>query len=129
MSFSADLEAFAKKANVNMDTVLRKIMLDVGTSLVQTTPVDTGRARANWTINVNGPDASTTQGTDLSGSQTIAKIASYNVQAGGVYFITNSLPYINRLETGWSKQAPNGMVRITAARFQKFVSTAVVGMK
>ena len=28
MSFSADLEKFAKKADVNMDTVLRKIMLD-----------------------------------------------------------------------------------------------------
>jgi len=30
-------------------------------------------------------------------------------------FIVNGLPYINRLENGWSQQAPNGMVAITLA--------------
>jgi len=39
MSFSDDIARFAKKAGSNADLVTRKVVLDIGTSLVEKTPV------------------------------------------------------------------------------------------
>lgn len=33
------------------------------------------------------------------------------------FTLTNNLPYAERLEYGWSNQAPQGMVRVNVARF------------
>jgi hypothetical protein len=46
-----------------------------------------------------------------------ATIAGWNVQMGPI-FVSNSLPYIVRLDQGWSAKAPQGMVKqaITACR-------------
>ena len=43
---------------------------------------------------------------------------------GATIYLVNNLPYAVRLEYGWSKQAPAGMVRITAAEFQSIVDDA-----
>ncbi|MFS1538215.1 MAG: hypothetical protein ACL7BU_05405 [Candidatus Phlomobacter fragariae] len=45
-----------------------------------------------------------------------------------VYF-SNVVPYAYRLEIGHSKQAPNGMVRITAQEFQLFFNQAMTECK
>jgi hypothetical protein len=42
-----------------------------------------------------------------------------------VIYLTNALPYARRLEYGWSKQAPSGMVRISAMRFAEAVRKAI----
>ena len=42
-----------------------------------------------------------------------------------MFYITNNLPYIMRLEFGYSKQAPAGMARITVDRFQTIVNRVV----
>ena len=40
----------------------------------------------------------------------------------GVYYLSNNLPYIRRLEyEGHSGQAPNGMVRVTMAKADKIL--------
>ena len=44
--------------------------------------------------------------------------------AGGVTYLSNSLPYAVPLENGWSKQAPQGMVKLTAQEFPQYVSQA-----
>jgi len=75
-----------------------------------------GRFRANWILGVGAPDTTTTEDTDKSGGPTIERIAAAmaDQKAGGVYFVTNSLPYTMPLEyEGHSTQAPLGMVRIT----------------
>jgi hypothetical protein len=36
-------------------------------------------------------------------------------RSGLKLFLVNLVPYINRLEHGWSKQAPQGMIGITLA--------------
>lgn len=39
---------------------------------------------------------------------------SYNQTQSGVYaIVANEIPYAERVEFGWSSQAPNGMMRIT----------------
>lgn len=126
-SFAVDLKAFAEKAEGRMDTVVRKITLDLDTRIVQRTPVDTGRAQNNWNIAPDTPDTSTTEETDKSEQSIITKAqAEINrLKAGGKIFITNNLPYIEALEDGHSEaQAPNGMVAVTLAEYPGIVVKA-----
>jgi hypothetical protein len=60
-------------------------------------------------------NTSTTE--SLQAANNSNEISSIKVN-GQTIFITNSLPYAQRLEYGWSKQAPLGVVRITAVEFQ-----------
>jgi hypothetical protein len=39
------------------------------------------------------------------------------LMSGTPYYFTNSLPYAERIEYGWSTQAPEGIVRIQLQRF------------
>lgn len=137
-SFALDLSRFAKKANGRMTLVIRKVAIDIFTRVVQMTPVDTGRARANWSVGVNKFPIQTTEETDKSGDETIRKIeaAVATAKAGDVIFLVNSLPYIRMLEYGgygsgpktiggFSIQAPAGMIRVVLAEYPGVINTAV----
>lgn len=140
MSFSVDIAKFVKKAGANADAVTRKTVLDIGTRLVERTPVGDaeywakpappgyvgGHARANWQYSPGTASASEIPGTDADGAGTVGKIATGipAKAAGLVHFITNSVPYIEPLEDGHSRQAPNGMVAITTTEFQGIVDAA-----
>lgn len=74
-----------------------------------------GRFRANWQIGIGALNAVTTDDADKSGGPTMQRLtlAAKATGAGKVVWISNSLPYAQRLEAGWSKQAPAGMVGLT----------------
>ena len=114
-NFTLDLNKFINKTSKTADAEVRKICLDLLTGIVLKTPVDTGRARANWFTSIGSPSAKVTVSTDPSGSSTISSgLSAISKATGNVLWITNNLPYIYRLEfEGWSKQAPAGMVRVT----------------
>jgi hypothetical protein len=114
-TFTLDVSKFIDKTSKTADAEVRKICLDLLTGIVLKTPVDTGRARANWFTSINSPSANVTVSTDPSGSSTISSgLSAISKATGNVLWITNNLPYIYRLEfEGWSKQAPAGMVRVT----------------
>lgn len=86
-----------------------------------------GRFRGNWMFSIGAPDESTTEEVDPSGQRSTARIVNgaLEFKAGEVAYITNSLPYAIPLEFGHSSQAPEGMVRITVARFQRIVEEAI----
>ena len=86
-----------------------------------------GRFRGNWMFGIGAPDGTTTEELDPSGSKSNARISNgvLEFHAGDVAYITNSLPYAIPLEFGHSTQAPNGMVRVTLAHFQKTVEDVV----
>jgi hypothetical protein len=130
-SFSLQIAEFVKKVKAREDLVVRKLGLDILSSVVRMSPVDTGRFRGNWQVGLNAPVAGQLARLDKSGAVTIAagnQILSH-ASAGGVIYLNNNLPYAQRLEYGWSKQAPSGMVRITAARFQTMLDKAVAAAK
>ncbi len=79
-----------------------------------------GRFRANWNVAAGTPDRTTTDATQRARSDAEAQKA-LSLELGGVIYMTNSLPYAKRLEDGWSKQAPTGMVRKSAIQFARFV--------
>ncbi|KQN63631.1 hypothetical protein [Erwinia sp. Leaf53] len=87
-----------------------------------------GRFRGNWQVSFNQPAEGETGRVDKQGHQTIAAgnlvIEQFKVGMTAVYF-ANNVPYAYPLEFGHSKQAPGGMVRITAAEFQRFFDEAV----
>jgi hypothetical protein len=147
MSFALDIQKFAKKCVTRSDLVVRKVVLDIGRSLVEKTPVGNpdlwqnpdnkpdgyvgGHARANWSHSIGALDAKVIETIDATGGASIDRIVdSVPVKAAGeVHYIQNSLPYMQALEDGHSTQAPNGMVALTETEFQDYIQKALGELK
>ncbi|WP_212525853.1 HK97 gp10 family phage protein [Actibacterium sp. MT2.3-13A] len=126
-----DAKSFAlqidKELADNLDElrqVVRVIALEALRRIVNRTPVDTGRARGNWFVSIGGGGVEVTTDVDPAGGVTVTRggerIAYYEeVEGFPVITIYNNLPYIERLEDGYSKQAPGGMVAVTVAELQQ----------
>jgi hypothetical protein len=125
--FSDQLAKFAAKTKIKADVVVRKVTLDIAGAMILRAPVDTGRFRGAFVYGQGAPNTSTPEMLDKDGSLALARISQQvgSMTAGGVAYITNSLPYARRLEYGWSKQAPQGFVRITALEYQQFLRKAL----
>lgn len=123
MGFAADLAKFAEKTKERIDDVHREMVIQIANSLITGSAVDTGRFRANWVPGINQVNTATTTSTDNTALGTISAAVP---KPGGVFYITNSLPYAHRLEyEGWSKQMPAGVVRVTAMRFNEWLAKAI----
>lgn len=110
-----------------IDNVLQTVAIKIGESVVKLSPVDTGRFRGNWQMSIDGPSTSSLLRYDKEGDITIADIASKanSFTAGQMAYIQNHVLYGHDLEYGSSKQS-EGMIRITAAKFQRIVDQAVL---
>ena len=99
------------------DDLTKKITVDMLTTVILATPIDTSAARQNWRVGVDSVNTLVDENeTDGSGQGAIRKgIAT--IQAGGgigkVVNISNSIKYIARLNDGWSMQAPKNFVQIS----------------
>jgi hypothetical protein len=118
-----DLQKLADKMSLNLDTVVRKSLLELTGDIIKRTPVDTGRARGNWQATVGSPATGVLDAADKSGDKTTGKAQDAISKAtGNIYYLTNNLPYIQALEYGHSKeQAPHGFVRLAVADFEDYV--------
>ena len=137
-----DLNKYCKKQGVKLTKVRRTYAYALYSSIVKKTPVDTGRARANWNISVGSPDLTTTEETRKSPKP--MKDFAENLKDESI-FISNNLPYITTLEyggypnppkkdggktvNGYSKQAPEGMVGVTLANNEAIFNAAVRRIK
>ncbi|ANG93202.1 hypothetical protein A8A57_12645 [Lelliottia amnigena] len=87
-----------------------------------------GRFRGNWQVSFDSPTTDETGRIDRTGNLTKAAgnytLSLFKVGMRAIYFC-NNVPYAYPLEVGHSTQAPGGMVRITAAEFQRFFEEAV----
>ncbi len=121
MGFAEDIQAFADKTEERMNLAVRKIALELFSRVILKTPADTGRARANWQVAIGSVPAGTLELEDKPGTATIsaADAAASGLRAGDVIYLANNLPYIQRLEDGYSGQAPAGMVGLTVQEFQQ----------
>lgn len=77
-----------------------------------------GHARRNWQSSTSAPVDTELPGTDPSGRDAIADAGrtTLGIRAFTQSYISNPVPYIEQLEAGSSKLAPNGMVAVTVAR-------------
>ncbi|MEO1943428.1 MAG: HK97 gp10 family phage protein [Candidatus Thioglobus sp.] len=120
-SFNLDLKEFAHKIDLEVEVVTRKIGIDAWTGVTRKTPVDTGRARANWNIGVGAIDSSTSDATSQP-APTLKKGDGVNA-----LYITNNLPYIESLEKGDSTQSPLGMVEVTMTEIKGHINDIIRG--
>ncbi len=125
-SFEIDIQRFVDRAKGNVNLVIRKIALDLFTRVIMKSPVLTGRFRGNWQIAIGSIPSGTLEIDDKGGTATISKVTAttLGLVAGQVITLVNNLTYAQSLEFGHSRQAPNGMVRLTLLEYPQVVRTA-----
>lgn len=134
-SFDNQVAQFVKNSRMGLDRAVRGTSISLFGAVIRSTPVDTGRARANWMASGASPSSDVTEAADKAGNKTIAEMTAFVTGAVDLseFTLTNNLPYAEVLEFGgypgdgpetvggYSKQAPHGMVRVNAARFGRIV--------
>lgn len=126
MGYKEDIAAAKLQIeNVTNETII-DVTLRIHSTLVSNppngTPIDFGWASASWFIGVGQPPTSNGGQLPKSGagavvgregeqSTTVAQfVTSYDYTQGQTVYVTNNVPYIGRLNRGWSAQAPAGFV-------------------
>jgi hypothetical protein len=129
MTVAQDIEKVKLHLTQNMTQVLVLVMAEVDARLKMKSPVLSGRFRASWTIGVGQVDTSVAPEPAPGGTVAQAEPRIPASTMGATYYHANSLPYARRLEYGWSKKAPGGMVRLTAQEVPAIVQalTSQVG--
>jgi len=162
-NFAVEITNFVNKTQGKVAAVYKKSVMDLFSSVVYSTPVLTGRARANWMVSISEPIRATRENKSKTGAMVVNEIRSVlnfvkaNSQAGyPAMFLSNSLPYISHLEYGWyepdpvrgtwmvpyggkgyeirssggfSKQAPQGMVRMNVERWPDMVLNHTISVE
>ena len=103
-----------------MDLAVRYLSLELLKRIVLRTPVDTGRLRANWQVDIGSAPDGVIENTDKRGNATIGRADAklQAVQAGKSVFIVNNVSYARFVEEGTSKMPPAAMVGITVQEFR-----------
>lgn len=144
-TFALQIQQFIDKTNSNKDLVVRAILMQIDSRLVNRSPVGDasywkskppkgytgGRFRGAWSMSIGSPSTSLSRVIDKDGTATIGSHASVvaAARAGDVIYLTNNLPYAQRIEQGWSRQAPVGLVALTVVEFAVIVDNAVNGVR
>lgn len=102
--FSDAMRRFSVRKKGELDLVARKVVFELSARIIRTSPVDTGRFRANWQYGFGVQPAGTLDATDPGGDATLNAIVEKVTQGKGVHFLVNNLPYARVLEYG---QFPN----------------------
>ena len=118
-TFNLDINKFAKAIGVEVEVVTRKIAFSLYSDIVQSTPVDTGRAKANWNVGFGRIDDQVNKNTRFT------PVRFPKGSGKRAIYITNHLPYIGVLENGSSKQAPSGMVAISMLNLKARLSSVI----
>lgn len=83
--------------------------------IVSRSPVYTGTLRAGWNVSYGAPNYSfvSNRGNPQAPLPAPAFNLPYDADRAWKMYIANGVPYTQRIENGWSSQAPVGMVRIS----------------
>lgn len=123
IEFGRRMDVIAEGVAVNTDKLVRTVALVADQALASGTPVDTGRARSNWIAQIGaaasdvipaydpGKDGATAAAnTQAAMAQAETVIAGYKGDSDTEIHLTNNLPYIGRLNDGYSHQAAANFV-------------------
>ena len=138
-SFADQVRAFSDDAKDRLDAVIHESVLEAGRRLIDRSPIDSGSFVSNWNYSLEAPDYSTTGATTI---RTVNHLAELPKAAGGfVHFISNGTSYgavierggypnppqkgRGRTVNGFSTQAPQGVVALTALEWPQIIAQAV----
>ena len=136
-SFSASIADFVGEVMAHSKDVCRKTFIELGTNIMEATPVDTGMTRNNWLPSTGSPDNGTREIADPTGAtvkgETESVAAGWEPEKEDAYLTNNSIVAVvleyglypnppkhgtGKTINGFSTQAPAGMVRTTIARMK-----------
>lgn len=121
LDLANDLEKKAAKIDADASKVAVDVALAIVGDLAYSTPVDTSQAISNWITTLEAPanfkqdpyyqgEGGSTYRASAAETINQAKAALANKKPGQTIYITNNLPYIKRLNDGYSAQEPAGFV-------------------
>lgn len=149
--FGDGVTRFAAKTDKEARRIAREVVYETFRRVIMKTPVDTGAARWNWMVSLGGngddPPVDPDKYDKTGGiATTRVALAMKTYDGAGIAWLSNGLPYARVLEyglypnpplrgswvkgKGWvvksvggfSRQAPQGMVRVTALEFGGIVA-------
>ena len=112
MSDAAEVARVTRALRNLAERVVIKITLDTHANLIESTPVDTGWAQANWITSVGAPVVADVSPTGIPDQRYLigtAQVLAYKL--GPPTYIVNNVPYIGRLNNGSSLKEPAGFVQ------------------
>lgn len=140
---ASDIQKWAKKTGQKAKRLIEGVRVQMSKSVIDLTPVRTGAARGNWIPSLAVPSSKVLETTDKTGAKTSKKVAKVAARSPyEIFYLMNNLEYIRVLEyggypdpvqkgtyikgkgyevlskSGYSIQAPAGMVRVTVADFK-----------
>lgn len=111
--FDCDIPALAKQLQVDADLIKRKIALDIFARLLAVTPVDTGRARAGWSVDTRHGSFVPPKGESGYSFDRSMNVSPHMIPKNAqMIVIYNNVEYIAELNDGTSTQAPKQFVEI-----------------
>lgn len=145
-AFAKNVQDWSRRTDEAIALDVRKTALDLFTRVILKTPVDTGAARNSWGVSTGA--TAEPPAPNLGGGIGAMTVAVAAAPVGGTIWLSNGLPYIRVLEyglypnppkrgswvkgskgspghweiksvNGYSKQAPQGMVRVSIEEVRK----------
>lgn len=114
------------RALVGVEDQARLAAYNIFSAVMRRTPVRSGKFVANWNVTTRLADYHYTDNTDVG--RAIEQLESLFTLPFGNFFIANGLPYGHALEyEGLSKQAPQGMIRVSLAEAPMHIANAREG--
>lgn len=128
-NFALNFRQFENITTNRLDTIVRKTSMDLYKDILNKSPVDTGRFRANNLMSIDFAD-----NREVGVRNTSSQLGEANSKlsgrvAGRTVFIQNNLDYALKLEYGSSAQAPDGIYGTSILRFNRFLENAVNGSR
>lgn len=109
-------ESLAVFEEKNVTKVKKQVAVELEKRLLRRSPVDTGQFRANWTFKAgNGDDYDRRfyEGkTSRDRSRSARALKEKQLKTRDV-LVSNNVPYADRLNNGWSRQAPMMFVELS----------------
>lgn len=137
MSFFRDVKKFTTEVEEGNERIIKGTAIALYGDIIRSSPVDSGRFRANWFLSGKRPSRKKTKKEDRSGQEKINEVTNSILKSRKfrIFTLTNNLPYAEVIElggykkenirsteskvthSGFSKQAPKGVVRVNTLRF------------
>jgi hypothetical protein len=124
--FSVALQRLAVAIDADISKVVRNGVLRVFGNVVKRSPVDTGAYRGSHGISNMEPDGK--EGIKKGNKKEKKKVPAATAKnwtwkvGDGDIWLFNNVPYAERIENGWSKQAPAGVYRMAIPEITAFIN-------
>ena len=99
ITWNFDASQIKDDIDKELNKKINQFLMDCYNNLIALSPVDTGRYRNAHHFSINAPSYAESGATSIK-----VPMGDYPT-----IYLQNNLPYVVRIENGWSKQAPFGV--------------------